>query len=81
MVHDACVYSQLLSHFRFFVAPWTVVHQAPLCMGFPRQEYWSRLPFPTPGDLPDPGIEPWSLVSPALAGKFFTAELPRNPSP
>ena len=41
-------------------------------MGFSRQEYWSGLPFPTPGDLPDPGVEPMSLMSPALAGKFFT---------
>ena len=46
--------------------------QAPLSMGFPRQKYWSGLPFPTPGDLRDPGIEPTSLVSPALAGRFFT---------
>ena len=45
--------------------PWTVAHQAPLSMGFPRQEYWSGLPFPSPGDLPDPGIEPMSLASPA----------------
>ena len=45
-------------------------------MGFPRQEYWSRLPFPSPGDLPDPGIEP---VSPALAGRFFTTEPPDKP--
>ena len=45
-------------------------------MGFPRQEYWSGLPFPSPGDLPDPGIEP---VSPALAGGFFTAEIPGKP--
>ena len=50
---------------------WTAAHQAPLPMGFPRQEYWSGLPFPSPGDLPDPGIEP---MSPALAGRFFTAE-------
>ena len=49
----------------------TVAHQAPLPMGFPRQEYWSGLPFPSLGDLPDPGIEP---MSPALAGGFFTAE-------
>ena len=42
------------------VTPWTVTHQAPLSMGFPRQEYWSGLPFPSPGDLPDPGIELWS---------------------
>jgi len=46
--------------------------QTPLYMIFSRQEYWSWLPFPTPGDLPDPGIKPTSLVSPALAGRFFT---------
>ena len=46
--------------------------QAPLSMGFPRQKYWRGLPFPTPGDLRDPGIEPTSLMSPALAGRFFT---------
>ena len=55
------------------MTPWTVVFQAPLSMKFSRQEYWSGLPFPTPGDLPDPGIEPTSLVSPALAGGFFTS--------
>ena len=49
-----------------------VAHQAPLSMGFCRQEYWSRLPFPSPGVLPDPGIEPASLVSPILPGRFFT---------
>ena len=59
-----------------FATPWTVVRQAPLSMGFSRQEYWSGLPFPTPGDLPDPGIEPASLVSPALAGGFFTTAPP-----
>ena len=53
------------------VTPWTVAHQAPLSMEFPRQEYWSGLPFPSPGDLPDPGMEPASLVYPALAGGFF----------
>ena len=53
------------------VTPGTVGCQAPLFMGFPGQEYWSGLPFPSPGDLPDPGIEP---VSPALAGRVFTAE-------
>ena len=52
--------------------PWTAAHQAPLSMGFSRQEYWSGLPFPPPEDLPDPGIEPASLVSPELAGGFFT---------
>ena len=46
-----------------FATPWTVGHQAPLSMGFPRQEYWSELPFPSPGDLPDPGIKPISLAS------------------
>ena len=53
--------------------PWTVARQAPLSMGFQRQEYWSGLPFPSPGDLPDPGIEP---TSPALVGEFFTTEPP-----
>ena len=50
--------------------------QAPLSIGFPKQEYWSWLPFPTPGDLPDPGIEP---TSPALAGGLFTTEPPGKP--
>ena len=54
---------------------WTVAHQAPLSMGFSRQEYWSELPFPPPGDLPNPGIELVSLVSPALAGGFFTISM------
>ena len=62
----------MLSHVQFFVTPWTVAHQAPLSMGSSGQEYWSGLPCPPPGDLPDPGIEPASLLSPALAGKFFT---------
>ena len=52
--------------------PWTVAHQAPLSMGFSRQEYWSGLPCPPPGDLPDPRIEPASLTSSALAGRFLT---------
>ena len=56
--------------------PWTVARQAPLCMGFSSQEYWSGFPFPTLGDLPDPGNEPGSLVSPALAGGFFITEPP-----
>ena len=56
-----------------FVALWTVDHQAPLSMGFPKQEYWSGFPFPSPRDLPEPGIED---TSPALAGGFFTTELP-----
>ena len=57
-----------LSHVWLFLTPWTVVCQASLSMGFSRQEYWSRLPFPSPGDLPNVGIEPGS---PALAGEFF----------
>ena len=52
---------------------WTVPHQAPLSMGFPRQEYWSGLPFPSPGDLPNPGIEPRSHKSLALAGGFLVS--------
>ena len=64
------VCAQPLSHVRLFVTPRTV---APLSMEFSRQEYWSRLPFPTPGDLPHPEIEPESLASPSLAGGFFTA--------
>ena len=51
---------------------WTVAFQTLLSMEFPRQQYWSEVPFPTLGDLPDPGIEPVSLISPALAGGFFT---------
>ena len=54
----------MLSYVQLFVTPWTVAHQAPLPIGFIRQEYWSGLPFPSPGDLPDPGIEPTSPVSP-----------------
>ena len=60
-----------------FVTLWTVARQAPLSMGFSRQEYWSGLPFPTPGDLPDPGIEP---VSPVLAGRFLTTGRPGKDS-
>ena len=59
--------------------PWIVTHWAPLSMGFSRQEYWSGLPFPPPGDLPDPGIEPGSLAAPAPARRFFTTEPPGKP--
>ena len=62
---------QLLSCVRSFVTLETTAHQIPLSMGFPRQEYWNGLPWPSPGDLPDPGIEPWS---PALTAGFLTAE-------
>ena len=58
------------------VTPWTVALQAPLSMGFPRQEYWSGLPFPSPGDLPDPGIEPGS---PALQAVSLPSEPRRKP--
>ena len=54
------------------MTPWTVAHQAPLSTGFSRQEYWSRLPCPPPGDLPNPGTESPSLSSPTLADEFFT---------
>ena len=61
-----------------FATPWTVARQTPLFMEPSRQEYWCGLPFPSPGDLPNPGIESVSLASPALAGGFFTAEPPEN---
>ena len=60
-----------LSRVRLFATPWTVAHQAPLCMGFSRQEYWSGLPFPSPADLPDPGIEPGT---PAFQADSLTSE-------
>ena len=65
-----------LSRVWLFVTLWTVAHQAPLSKGFSRQEYWSGLPFPAPGDPPYPEIEP---TSPALPGRFFTAEAPGKP--
>ena len=72
---SVCVFMCMLSHFRcdqLFATPWTIALQTPLSMEFSRQEYWSGLPFPSPGDLPDPGIEVVSLTSPALAGRFCT---------
>ena len=69
----------VLNRVQLFATPWTVAHQAPLSMEFFRQEYWSGLPFPTPGDLLDPGIKPMSLGSLALAGRFFTTSLPGKP--
>jgi len=62
----------VLSCVRLFLTPWTVAHQAVLSMKISRQEYWSGLPVSTPGELPDSGIDPTSLVSPALADRFFT---------
>ena len=73
MLVHACVLSRL-SCVRLFATPWTVMHQAPWSMGFSRQEYWSGLPFPPPGDLPNPGIEP---VSPALADSLPLSHLGR----
>ena len=58
---------KLLSHVQLFATPWNIAHQAPPSMEFSRQEYWSGLPFPSPGDLPDPGIEPESPASHADA--------------
>ena len=66
------VCAQSLSYVCLFVAPWIVAPQVPLSMGFPRPEYWNGVPFPSPADLLDPGIEPVSLTSPALVGSFFT---------
>ena len=71
----ACVFSCI----QLFVTLWTVAHQALLSMGFPRQVYWSGLPFLPPGNLPDPGIKTTSPVTPALAGRFFTTVPPGKP--
>ena len=87
---DTCTYIYIyiyvlscFSHVWFFETLWTVACQAPLSMGFSRQEYWSRLPCPPPGDLPHPGIKPTSLMS--LEGRFFstsaTWEGSLSPSP
>ena len=65
-----------LSHVRLFATPWSVAHRAPPFMGFSRQEYWSGLPFPSPGDLPNPGMEP---RSPALQADALTSEPPGKP--
>ena len=64
---SACV----LSHVQLFATLWTVAHQVPLSMGFSRQEYWRRLPCPPSEGLSNPGIKPMSLMSPALAGRFY----------
>ena len=65
-----------LSRVRLFVTPWTITYQAPLSMGFSRQEYWSGVPFPSPGGLPDPGTEP---RSPALQADALISEPPGKP--
>ena len=64
------------SHVRLFAVPWTVAYQAPPSMEFSRQEYWSGLPFPSPGDLPDPGIKP---IFPALQADALPSEPPGKP--
>ena len=73
---EVTVKVKLLSHIRLFATLWTVSYQASLSMGFSKQEYWSGLPFPSPGDLPDPGIEP---ESPTLEAGALTSEPPGKP--
>ena len=76
-----CLCIQSLSHVHLFVTLWTVAGQSPLSMGFCRQEYWSGLSFPPPGDLPNPGIKPESPVSPALQADSLPAKpLEKPPS-
>ena len=75
--HQRIIVVQLLSHVQFFETPWTVAHQAPLSMGFSRQEYWSGLPFPSPGDLPGPGME---ARSPALQADSLPSESTEKPN-
>ena len=76
--HDIKVHAQSLSHVQLLVTPWTVARQAPLSMRFSRQEYWSGLPVPSPGDLPDPEMEP---VSSALQADSLPSEPPGKPHP
>ena len=74
--HYVCICAQSLSCVQLFVTPWTAAHQAPLSMGFSRQEYWSGLPCPPPGDRPNPGIEPRSS---ALQADSTPSEPPGKP--
>ena len=71
-----CVCAQSLSFVQPFAPPWTIAYQVPLSVKFSKQGYWSGLPFPPPGDHPDPGIK---SASPALAGRFFTIIPPAKP--
>ena len=74
-IYSGTLHACVLGHFsrvQFFVILWTIAHQVLLSVAFSRQEYWSGLPCPSPGDLPNPGIELTSLMSPTLAGRFFT---------
>ena len=73
------MHAELINRVRLFATLCTVICQAALSVGFPRQEYWSGLLFPPPGYLPDPGIELASPLSPVLAGRFFTTVPPGNP--
>ena len=72
-MYQMCMHVQSVSHVRLFGTSWTVARQAPLSMGFSKQEYWNGFPFPSPGDLPDPGIEP---RSPALQADALPSEPP-----
>ena len=74
-----CIWDLVFSHVWLFATLWTVARQVPLSMGLSWQEYWSGLPFPPPGDLPNPGNKPASPVAPVLAGGFFTTEPPGKP--
>ena len=74
-----CACKYMLRCVQLFATPGTIARQAPLSMKISRQEYWSALPFPTPGDLPDPGIETASPLSPELAGGFVTTVPPEKP--
>ena len=76
IAHHQSVCAHLLSHVWLFVTPWTAARQAPLSIEFSRQEYWSRLPFPIPWNLPDPRIK---TASPVSAGGLFTFASPRKP--
>ena len=71
----------VLSHVRLLATPWTGIHQVPLSIGLFRQEYWSGVAFPFPGNLPDPGTEPVFPVSPALPCRFFTTKPKKNGKP
>ena len=76
----ACMLSHF-SHFRFFVTPWTAECQAPLSMGFPRQEYWSGVPFPSPGDLPHPGVHgPLAISSLNILEEMHSLGHQHNPT-
>ena len=74
-----CVYVRVLNLVQLFSTPWAVACEAPLSVGFSRQEYWDGLLVPSPKDLSDPGIKPTSPASPALAGRFLPTEPPGKP--